>query len=169
MFRYYSSVAQTKDQYMLFRRFPRVCLLFWFLLGFPLHKFCCTLPMYSKYPIHNWLKLLWYKSIIFDRILISYTIPENQSSIEALFIPAGHVAVLQLCCSVEESLQALPPFSSWVSTFLVRTCTPPPQVLLQVAHESHVPHTQFTRQIDKIYSYYQKLFVNKMKNYSIPS
>ena len=65
---YYSSVAQTKDPYMMFRHFPRVCLLFLFLLGFPLHKFYCRLPMYSTHPIHNWLKLVLYKSIIFDRI-----------------------------------------------------------------------------------------------------
>ena len=59
-------------------------------------------------------------------------------------LPAGHVPVLQLCCSDERPLHAVPPFSSWVSTFLVLTCTPPPHVLLHVAHVSHVPHAQFT-------------------------
>ena len=59
-------------------------------------------------------------------------------------IPAGQVPVLQSCCSVERPEHAAPPFSPWVSTFLVLTCTPPPQVLLHVAHVSHVPHTQAT-------------------------
>ena len=77
--------------------------------------------------------------------------------------------MLQLCCSVEESLQAVPPFSLWVSTFLVRTCTPPPQVLLHVAHESHVPHTQFTRQNDKYLCIAKIFFVNKVKNHSLIS
>ena len=59
-------------------------------------------------------------------------------------LPAGHVPVLQLCCSEERPLHAVPPFSACVSTFLVLTCTPPPHVLLHVAHVSHVPHAQFT-------------------------
>ena len=64
-------------------------------------------------------------------------------------LPAGHVPVLQLCCSDERPLHAVPPFSACVSTFLVLTCTPPPHVLLQVAHVSHVPHAQFT-EVDMI-------------------
>ena len=59
-------------------------------------------------------------------------------------LPAGHVPELQPCCSVERPLHAVPPFSSCVLTFLVLTCSPPPQVLLQLAHVSHVPHAQLT-------------------------
>ena len=63
---------------------------------------------------------------------------------EIMNLPAGHVPELQPCCSVERPLHAVPPFSSCVTTFLVLTCDPPPQVLLQLAHVSHVPHAQLT-------------------------
>ena len=59
-------------------------------------------------------------------------------------LPAGHVPELQPCCSVDRPLHAVPPFSSCVLTFLVLTCSPPPQVLLQLAHVSQVPHAQLT-------------------------
>ena len=62
-------------------------------------------------------------------------------------LPAGHVPELQPCCSEERPLHAAPPFASCVSIFRVLTCTPPPQVLLQVAHASHVPHTQATESL----------------------
>ena len=53
--------------------------------------------------------------------------------------------MLQFCCSEDSPEHAVPPFSSCVSTFLVLTCNPPPQVLLHVAHVSHDPHAQFTK------------------------
>ena len=53
--------------------------------------------------------------------------------------------MLQFCCSEDSPEHAVPPFSSCVSTFLVLTCTPPPQVLLHFAHVSHDPHAQFTK------------------------
>ena len=62
-------------------------------------------------------------------------------------LPAGHVPELQPCCSEEIPLHAAPPFSSCVSIFRALTCTPSPQVLLQVAHASHVPHTQATESL----------------------
>ena len=62
-------------------------------------------------------------------------------------LPAGHVPELQPCCSEERPLHAAPPFSSYVSIFRVLIFTPPPQVVLQVAHVSHVPHTQATKNL----------------------
>ena len=59
-------------------------------------------------------------------------------------LPAGQVPELQPCCSEETPLHAAPPFFSYASIFRALTCTPSPQVLLQVAHGSHVPHTQST-------------------------
>ena len=76
-------------------------------------------------------------------------------------LPAGHVPELQPCCSVERPLHAVPPFSACVSTFLVLTCSPPPQVLLQLAHVSHVPHAQLTE------SYNGKKYSNNLLPYDL--
>ena len=77
--------------------------------------------------INNWRYRFWMRLVCF------YDLPEE------------HVPELQLCCSVERPLHPIPPFSSWASTFLVLTWTPSPQVVLQLAHASHEPHTQFTK------------------------
>ena len=65
-------------------------------------------------------------------------------STRILILPAEHAPELQMSCSEESPLHTAPPFWSCVSIFRVLTRTPSPQVLLQVAHASHVPHTQST-------------------------
>ena len=86
---------------------------------------------------------------------------KNNITYVTMDLPAGHVPELQPCCSVERPLHAVPPFSSCVLTFLVLTCSPPPQVLLQLAHVSHVPHAQLTE------SYNDQKYSNNLLPYDL--
>ena len=56
-------------------------------------------------------------------------------------IPAGHISVLQSCCSMDSPLHS-PPFLSGATNLRVRNWIPPSQLWLQVDQSLHEPQMQ---------------------------
>ena len=105
-------------------------------------SFCFLSILFPAPEMYNCTSLKVEKSEIIEYFLsIILILPILKIHWHFISIPAGHISVLQSCCSMDSPLHS-PPFLSGATNLRVRNWIPPSQLWLQVDQSLHEPQMQ---------------------------